>query len=149
MDIDKTRAKLLAATLAHVPFDGWTGRALRAGAADAGLEPASALNAFPGGPAELLEWFSAEADRRSAVDKSFILDLFPTTPFYASLLDPSVAADLGHALDQGAGAAADGLNGLGADLLGPGQHSDDCRFGRGSDFRADGAGAFDHRCGGR
>ena len=48
MDIDKTRAKLLAAALAHVPFDGWTGRALRAGAADAGLEPASALNAFPG-----------------------------------------------------------------------------------------------------
>ncbi len=64
MDIDKTRAKLLAAALAHVPFDGWTGRALRAGAADAGLEPASALNAFPGGPAELLEFFSAEVDRR-------------------------------------------------------------------------------------
>jgi len=36
-----------------------------------------------------------EADRRSAHDKSFILDLFPATPFYASLLDPDVAAELG------------------------------------------------------
>jgi arginine N-succinyltransferase len=38
----------------------------------------------------------AEADRRSAVDKSFILDLFPTTPFYASLLDARVADQLGQ-----------------------------------------------------
>ncbi len=38
----------------------------------------------------------AEADRRSAVDKSFILDLFPTTPFYASLLDAGVADQLGR-----------------------------------------------------
>ncbi len=63
MDIDKTRVKLLAATLVHVPFDGWTGRAIQAGAAEVGLDPASALNAFPGGPAELLAFFSAEADR--------------------------------------------------------------------------------------
>ena len=42
----------------------------------------------------------AEADRRSAVDKSFILDLFPTTPFYASLLDPDVAADLGQVHEE-------------------------------------------------
>ncbi len=64
MRIEETREKLLAATLAHVPFDGWTGRALRAGAADLGLDPALAANAFPGGPAELLEAFSAEIDRR-------------------------------------------------------------------------------------
>ena len=37
-----------------------------------------------------------EADRRSASDKSFVLDLFPSTPFYASLLDPEVAAQIGH-----------------------------------------------------
>jgi arginine N-succinyltransferase len=36
-----------------------------------------------------------EADRRSASDKSFVLDLFPATPFYASLLDAGVAAQLG------------------------------------------------------
>lgn len=37
-----------------------------------------------------------EADHRSATDKSFILDLFPDTPFYASLLDAKVAAQLGQ-----------------------------------------------------
>ncbi len=63
MDIDETRDKLLAATLAHVPFDGWSGRALRAAAADLGLDAALAANAFPGGPAELLDAFSAEIDR--------------------------------------------------------------------------------------
>jgi ubiquinone biosynthesis protein COQ9 len=64
MNIDETRDQLRAAALLHVPFDGWTGRALRAGADDLGLEPALAANAFPGGPAELLESFSAEIDRR-------------------------------------------------------------------------------------
>ncbi len=63
MDIDATRDKLLAATLAHVPFDGWSRRAFRAGAADLGLDAALAANAFPGGPAELLEAFSAGIDR--------------------------------------------------------------------------------------
>jgi len=38
----------------------------------------------------------SEADHRSATDKSFILDLFPSTPFYASLLDAKVAAELGQ-----------------------------------------------------
>jgi arginine N-succinyltransferase len=37
----------------------------------------------------------AEADRRSASDKSFILELFPSTPFYAALLDDAVDAELG------------------------------------------------------
>ncbi len=64
MSIEETRDQLCAAALAHVPFDGWTARALRAGAADLGLEAALAANAFPGGPAELLETFSAEIDRR-------------------------------------------------------------------------------------
>ncbi len=64
MNIDETRDRLRAAALLHVPFDGWTGRALRAGADDLGLAPALAANAFPGGPAELLESFSAEIDRR-------------------------------------------------------------------------------------
>ncbi|MEE8189520.1 MAG: COQ9 family protein [Kiloniellales bacterium] len=64
MDIDKTRAKLLQATLPHVAFDGWTEKALLAGAAELDLDQAEALNAFPGGPAELIEYFSSEADRR-------------------------------------------------------------------------------------
>ena len=38
----------------------------------------------------------AEADRKSGTDKSFILDLFPDTPFYATLLDDEVSAELGR-----------------------------------------------------
>jgi ubiquinone biosynthesis protein COQ9 len=64
MDIDKMREKLLLATLPHVPFDGWSDAAIRAGAEDAGLSPAEALNAFPAGPAEALALFSDWADRR-------------------------------------------------------------------------------------
>ena len=63
-DIDKVRKKLLLASLPHVPFDGWSDRALRAGAEDAGLTPAEALNAFPAGPSEALALFSDWADRQ-------------------------------------------------------------------------------------
>lgn len=42
----------------------------------------------------------AEADRLSASDKSFVLDLFPPTPFYASLLDPDVAGQIGRVHDE-------------------------------------------------
>ena len=41
-----------------------------------------------------------EADRRSSTDKSFILDLFPRTPFYASLLEDEALAELGHRRSQ-------------------------------------------------
>jgi ubiquinone biosynthesis protein COQ9 len=68
MDIDETRRNLLVATLPHVAFDGWSDKALRAGAADIGLDEAMARNAFPGGPAELIEAFSAETDRRMLVE---------------------------------------------------------------------------------
>lgn len=64
MDIDKIRETLLLATLPHVPFDGWSNAALRAGAEDAGLSPAEALNAFPAGPGEALALFSDWADRQ-------------------------------------------------------------------------------------
>jgi arginine N-succinyltransferase len=37
-----------------------------------------------------------EADRMSARDKSFILDLFPDTPFYAALLADEVAEQIGQ-----------------------------------------------------
>jgi ubiquinone biosynthesis protein COQ9 len=63
MTIEKTRRLLLDATLPHVPFDGWSRTAIQAGARDAGLDRAAAINAFPGGPAEMIEYFSAEADR--------------------------------------------------------------------------------------
>jgi arginine N-succinyltransferase len=38
----------------------------------------------------------AEADRYSAQDKSFILDLFPDTPFYAALLEDEVTTQIGE-----------------------------------------------------
>ena len=41
-----------------------------------------------------------DADHLSASDKSFILDLFPDTPFYASLLDADVAAQLGQVHEE-------------------------------------------------
>jgi ubiquinone biosynthesis protein COQ9 len=56
------REALLKAALPHVPFDGWTRTALQAGARDAGIEPALADNAFPGGMAELLEFYHGQAD---------------------------------------------------------------------------------------
>ena len=65
MDLERIRQDLLLATLPHVVFDGWTLTALRAGAADAGLDQGTWMNAFPGGPAELIDGFSAWADRRT------------------------------------------------------------------------------------
>jgi ubiquinone biosynthesis protein COQ9 len=53
---------LLDAVLAHVPFDGWSERALAAAARDLGVDPALALNAFPGGPIDMISAFSARAD---------------------------------------------------------------------------------------
>ena len=63
MNIDKARERILAATLPRVVFDGWSRTALATGTRDAGFEPIMARRAFPGGPAELLEAFSADADR--------------------------------------------------------------------------------------
>src|SRR5262245_15606272 len=62
MDRDAQREAVLKATLPHVPFDGWTHTALKAGARDAGIEPALADNAFPGGVAELLDFYHRTAD---------------------------------------------------------------------------------------
>lgn len=53
---------ILNAALTHVAFDGWTMKALEAGAADAGLPPADAARAFPKGPAEAVLLHSALAD---------------------------------------------------------------------------------------
>ncbi len=57
------RGRLLWATVPHVAFDGWSERALHAGAADAGIDPAIARNTFPRGAAEAVELFSTEIDR--------------------------------------------------------------------------------------
>ncbi len=61
---DRLRERLLFASLAHVPFDGWTRTALAAAARDLKLEPTAADGAFPGGMTELVEFFNQLADRR-------------------------------------------------------------------------------------
>ena len=60
---DTQRDTLLLAALPHIAFDGWTETALRAGAADAGLEPADVPRFFPGGAVEAVAAFSSWADR--------------------------------------------------------------------------------------
>jgi ubiquinone biosynthesis protein COQ9 len=64
MSPDDAREKLLDAILPNVPFDGWTHKALSAGAADLNLDPLELDRLFPGGPADVIECFSARADRQ-------------------------------------------------------------------------------------
>jgi len=61
---EERRRAVLAAALAHVPFDGWTAALLDRAAEDLGVAPGEARRLFPGGAAELAGFFVAEADRR-------------------------------------------------------------------------------------
>ncbi|MBM3950459.1 MAG: COQ9 family protein [Rhodospirillales bacterium] len=63
-DMERLRDAILAAALVHVAFDGWTAKALAAGARDAGAGPAGLARAFPGGPRDAARHFGAWADRR-------------------------------------------------------------------------------------
>ena len=57
------RDAAIAAMLPHVPFDGWTFRAVRMGLADIGVPPDEAELLFPGGAADMIEAFCDWADR--------------------------------------------------------------------------------------
>jgi len=63
---NKAREAVVAAALPHVPFDGWTERALIAGAKAAGMEAADAQRLFARGPVEAIEVYSTMADRAMA-----------------------------------------------------------------------------------
>ncbi len=63
----------LDAMLAHVPFDGWTRRALRLGLADAGLPEDEAELLFPGGAIDMVEAFCDLADRRMEQEAASIV----------------------------------------------------------------------------
>ena len=63
-DREALREKLLMAALAHVPFDGWTQTAFDRAIEDTGADRALALNAFPRGVGELIEYFHRLTDRR-------------------------------------------------------------------------------------
>jgi ubiquinone biosynthesis protein COQ9 len=60
---EELRERLLAATLPHVAFDGWTRAALRAGAKATGIPVGEALALFPGGAGDLVARFSRRTDR--------------------------------------------------------------------------------------
>jgi ubiquinone biosynthesis protein COQ9 len=62
-DRDADRLALLEATLSHAAFDGWSQKAFDAAAKDAGISADRALNAFPGGMAELLAFYHEVEDR--------------------------------------------------------------------------------------
>ncbi len=59
----EAKRRILAATLPHVPFDGWSGGAMLRGAREAGFEPEMVARAFPGGPIEMVDFWIREADR--------------------------------------------------------------------------------------
>jgi ubiquinone biosynthesis protein COQ9 len=61
-DHDDLRSRLLDAALTHVAFDGWTAAALNAAARDIGVAHAAALNAFPGGAAEMIDYWNRRSD---------------------------------------------------------------------------------------
>lgn len=60
--LDDKRA-LLEALLPHVPFDGWSAKALAQAAQDGGRDQALVLRAFPGGGTDALDFWIAETDR--------------------------------------------------------------------------------------
>ncbi|HEX2479806.1 MAG TPA: COQ9 family protein [Geminicoccaceae bacterium] len=61
---EEQRDRLLEAALVHVPFDGWSRRALVAGAADLGVEPGVARRLFPRAGDDMLAHLERWADRR-------------------------------------------------------------------------------------
>jgi ubiquinone biosynthesis protein COQ9 len=56
------RALVLEAALPNVPFEGWSERVMLEAARAQGIHPALALNAFPGGPMDLVAYFSERTD---------------------------------------------------------------------------------------
>lgn len=59
---DELRVALLSGVLPHVPFDGWSDRALKAGATDIGMSHQTAQALFPDGGAEMIELHSQILD---------------------------------------------------------------------------------------
>ncbi|MFT5487200.1 MAG: ubiquinone biosynthesis protein COQ9 [Paracoccaceae bacterium] len=55
--------RLIEAALTHIPFDGWSQSALRAGARDLGVPEDVARDIFPGGTRDMIRHFSRWADR--------------------------------------------------------------------------------------
>ena len=71
---EELRAPLLNAVLAHVPFDGWTSKAVENAATDMNISNEMAELAFPGGATEMLEVHLNNANQILA-EKLATLDL--------------------------------------------------------------------------
>lgn len=54
--------QLLSAMLPHVPFDGWSDRALSMAQKDSGLREIDVIRAFPNGGADAVEYFMTHLD---------------------------------------------------------------------------------------
>ena len=65
-DLEAGRRALLGALLDHVPFDGWTGRAMATAAEQAGLDAGFPYRAFPRGAVDAIEYFNRVADEAMA-----------------------------------------------------------------------------------
>ena len=57
------RDALIKSALAHIPFDGWSLRALESGARDIGLDGEIVAIEFPRGVSDAIQYFSHQADR--------------------------------------------------------------------------------------
>ncbi|WP_071798605.1 COQ9 family protein [Natronohydrobacter thiooxidans] len=62
----RTKDQILDAALLHVPFDGWSAAALRAAAADCGMDEAAVRALFPRGGVDLALAFHQRGDARMA-----------------------------------------------------------------------------------
>ena len=63
MDKAQAARDIITATLPHVPFDGWTMRALARGAEDAGYKKTDVIRVFPGGAGEAVDRFFTLGDQ--------------------------------------------------------------------------------------
>ena len=71
---EELRLPLLAAMDTHVPFDGWSDKALMSAAADVGISEPMAELAFPGGALEALQ-MHLDAEDAALAEKLATLDL--------------------------------------------------------------------------
>lgn len=61
-EIEKNQREIVLAMLPHVPFDGWSRKALNTGAQDAGFTPETAERLFPEGLVQVVMVFGALED---------------------------------------------------------------------------------------
>lgn len=66
--LDDVRDRLVLAALSHIPFDGWSMKALRHAAEDAGLDLNAPDRAFPNGVTDAVEHFTDLGDRLMLAD---------------------------------------------------------------------------------